>query len=108
MQLLAAGYSCRHKYGGDNSNRPCKQNGQAGSFAGTQTREQLDLVSMYCYRSSYAVVSQQTLGMLHWDATDCVDRITLLILIVSGAGEPARAVARNRQSFEIYQKRHKR
>jgi pimeloyl-ACP methyl ester carboxylesterase len=56
----------------------------SSSFAGTETREQLDFVSRYYYRSSPAVVARGTLGMLHWDASDVLDRITVPVLIVSG------------------------
>jgi pimeloyl-ACP methyl ester carboxylesterase len=56
----------------------------SSSFAGTETREQLDFVSRYYYRSSPAVVARGTLGMLHWDASDVLERITVPVLIVSG------------------------
>ncbi len=56
----------------------------SSSFAGTETREQLDFASRYYYRSSPAVVARGTLGMLHWDASDVLDRITVPVLIVSG------------------------
>lgn len=39
------------------------------SFAGSETRGQLDLVSRYQFESSLAVVARGTLAMLHWDAT---------------------------------------
>ncbi|HYO79770.1 MAG TPA: alpha/beta hydrolase, partial [Bryobacteraceae bacterium] len=56
----------------------------SSSFAGTETREQLDFASRYYYRSSPAVVARGTLGMLHWDASDVLDRIPVPVLIVSG------------------------
>jgi pimeloyl-ACP methyl ester carboxylesterase len=56
----------------------------SSSFAGTETREQLDFASRYYYRSSRAVVARGTLGMLHWDASDVLDRIPVPVLIVSG------------------------
>lgn len=56
----------------------------SSSFAGAETREQLDFASKYYYRSSPAVVSRGMLGMLHWDATDVLPRIPVPVLIVSG------------------------
>lgn len=56
----------------------------SSSFAGQETREQLDFASRYYYRSSPAVVARGTLGMLHWDASDVLSRITVPVLIVSG------------------------
>ena len=40
-----------------------------GSFAGSETRGQVDLVSRYQFESSPAVVACGTLAMFHWDAT---------------------------------------
>jgi pimeloyl-ACP methyl ester carboxylesterase len=54
------------------------------SFAGTETREQLDFASRYSYKSSPAIVARGALGMLHWDSTEVLPRITLPVLIVSG------------------------
>ena len=56
----------------------------SSSFAGTETREQVDFASRYYYRSSPAVVARGALGMLHWDASDVLERITVPVLIVSG------------------------
>ncbi|HYZ86311.1 MAG TPA: alpha/beta hydrolase [Bryobacteraceae bacterium] len=56
----------------------------SSSFAGTETREQLDFASKYYYRSSPDVVARGTLAMMHWDASDVLDRITVPVLIVSG------------------------
>ena len=56
----------------------------SSSFAGAETREQLDFASRYYYRSSPSVVARGALGMLHWDASDVLDRITVPVLIVSG------------------------
>lgn len=56
----------------------------SSSFAGAETREQLDFVSKYYYCSSPAVVARGMLGMLHWDCSDALDRIGVPVLIVSG------------------------
>lgn len=54
------------------------------SFAGSETRGQLDLVSRYQYRSSPAVVARGTLAMFHWDATPVLARINTPVLILVG------------------------
>lgn len=54
------------------------------SFAGAETRGQLDFVSTYHYRSSPAVVARGVLAMLQWDASDVLPRIDVPVLIVSG------------------------
>ncbi|MEJ7606222.1 MAG: alpha/beta hydrolase [Bryobacteraceae bacterium] len=54
------------------------------SFAGTETREQLDFASRYQYESSPSVVARGVLGMLHWDATEVLPRVGVPVLIVTG------------------------
>ncbi len=54
------------------------------SFAGTETRGQLDLVSWYQVESSPAVVARGTLGMFHWDATPVLPQIHVPVLIIVG------------------------
>jgi pimeloyl-ACP methyl ester carboxylesterase len=54
------------------------------SFAGSETRGQLDLVSRYQYRSSPAVVARGTLAMFHWDATPVLPRVNTPVLIIVG------------------------
>jgi pimeloyl-ACP methyl ester carboxylesterase len=56
----------------------------SSSFAGTESRQQLDFVSRYPYRSSPAVVARGTLAMMHWDASDVLKQVTVPVLIVSG------------------------
>ncbi len=66
------------------------QNGSAqmmnaqSSFAGSETRGQIDLVSKYQYESSPAVVARGTLAMFHWDATPVLPRVSVPVLIVVG------------------------
>ncbi len=54
------------------------------SFAGSETRGQVDLVSRYQYESSPSVVARGTLGMFHWDATPVLPRVTIPVLIMVG------------------------
>lgn len=54
------------------------------SFAGSETRGQLDLVSRYQYRSSPAVVARGTLAMFHWDATPVLPHVNAPVLIIVG------------------------
>ena len=56
----------------------------AESFAGAETRGQLDFAARYAYRSSPAVVSRGALAMLHWDATDVMPHVNVPVLVVSG------------------------
>jgi pimeloyl-ACP methyl ester carboxylesterase len=66
------------------------QNGSAyllnaqSSFAGSETRGQIDLVSRYQYRSSPAVVARGTLAMFHWDATPVLPHVNTPVLIIVG------------------------
>lgn len=59
------------------------QNAQS-SFAGSETRGQVDLVSRYQVESSPAVVARGTLAMFHWDATPVLPRVNTPVLIVVG------------------------
>jgi pimeloyl-ACP methyl ester carboxylesterase len=54
------------------------------SFAGTETRGQLDFVTRYYKYDSPAVLARGTLGMLHWDATDVLPRVGVPVLILVG------------------------
>jgi len=66
------------------------QNGMAqlmnahSSFAGSETKGQLDLVSRYQYESSPAVVARGTLAMFHWDATPVLPHVNAPVLILVG------------------------
>jgi pimeloyl-ACP methyl ester carboxylesterase len=55
------------------------------SFAGAETREQLDRMARYAYQSSPRVVAEGTLGMMHWDATPVLATLRVPTLILSGA-----------------------
>ncbi len=54
------------------------------SFAGTETRGMLDLVSRYQYESSPGVVARGTLGMFHWSATEELPKINVPFLAIVG------------------------
>jgi pimeloyl-ACP methyl ester carboxylesterase len=54
------------------------------SFAGNETWEQLDHMASYAYRSSPGVIAQGVLGMLQWDGSDVLKKISVPTLIVSG------------------------
>ncbi len=54
------------------------------SFAGTETRDELDFAARYAYRSSPDVVSRGVLAMMNWDATDALARISIPVLIMTG------------------------
>jgi pimeloyl-ACP methyl ester carboxylesterase len=54
------------------------------SFAGSETRGQLDLISRYGYRSSPEVVARGTLAMFHWDATPVLPHVNVPVLILVG------------------------
>lgn len=65
------------------------QNGLAhlqamSSFAGTETRGQLDFAAQYNYKSSPAVIARGLLGMLHWDATDTLPTVAVPVLLIAG------------------------
>lgn len=55
------------------------------SFAGSETRGQVDLVSRLQAEASPAVVARGTLAMFHWDATPVVPRVNVPMLLVVGA-----------------------
>jgi len=59
-------------------------NNARSSFAGTETRGQLDLVSRYSYESSPAVVARGTLAMFHWDGTAVLPNVNVPSLIIVG------------------------
>lgn len=52
----------------------------SSSFAGTETRGQLDLVSRFQFESSPGVVARGTLAMFHWDATAVLPQMKVLCL----------------------------
>jgi pimeloyl-ACP methyl ester carboxylesterase len=56
----------------------------SNSFAGTETRGQLDLVSRFQFESSPGVVARGTLAMFHWDATAVLPQINVPVLILVG------------------------
>jgi pimeloyl-ACP methyl ester carboxylesterase len=55
------------------------------SFAGTESRGQVDLVSRLQVQASPAVVARGTLAMFHWDASTTLPQISVPVLIVVGA-----------------------
>jgi pimeloyl-ACP methyl ester carboxylesterase len=54
------------------------------SFAGAETRGQVDLVSRSQSEASPAVVARGTLAMFHWDASDVLPLINVPVLILVG------------------------
>jgi pimeloyl-ACP methyl ester carboxylesterase len=67
------------------------QNGTAyamnaqSSFAGSETRGQVDLVSRLQAQASPAVIARGTLAMFHWDATPVLPQIRIPVLLIVGA-----------------------
>lgn len=59
----------------------------SSSFAGTETRGQVDYAARAYAESSPAVVARGTLGMLHWDASDVLGRVSVPVLIVTADGD---------------------
>jgi pimeloyl-ACP methyl ester carboxylesterase len=55
----------------------------SSSFAGTETRSQVNYAAGSYAKSSPEVVALGTLGMLHWDASDVLARINIPVLIVT-------------------------
>lgn len=53
------------------------------SFAGQQTRGQLDFMTICQPMCSQAVLAKQMLGMFHYDATETLSRINVPVLIVT-------------------------
>jgi pimeloyl-ACP methyl ester carboxylesterase len=54
------------------------------SFAGTETRQQLDFVSRYEMLSSPAVVARGGLAMFRWDGSDALPTISVPVLLIAG------------------------
>jgi pimeloyl-ACP methyl ester carboxylesterase len=54
------------------------------SFAGAETRGQIDLVSRLQTEASPAVIARGTLAMFHWDESAILPRITVPVLLVVG------------------------
>ena len=55
------------------------------SFAGTESRGQVDLVSRLQVQASPAVVARGTLAMFHWDASATLPQISVPVLLLVGA-----------------------
>jgi pimeloyl-ACP methyl ester carboxylesterase len=58
------------------------------SFAGTETKGQLDFAARYSLKASPAVVARGAFGMLRYDAADVLERITIPTLVCIGDGDP--------------------
>lgn len=56
----------------------------SSSFAGAETREQLDYAARRNYEASPAVLARGMLAMLHWDATPVLAQIRVRTLILEG------------------------
>jgi pimeloyl-ACP methyl ester carboxylesterase len=56
----------------------------SSSFAGLETRGQVDLVSRMQVQSSPGVVARGTLAMFHWDGTTVLPQINVPVLILVG------------------------
>jgi pimeloyl-ACP methyl ester carboxylesterase len=71
------------------------------SFAGTETRGELDFVARYGYRSSPDVIGRGALAMLHWDASTALASISVPVLIVTAAQDrttvPEASLVMNRE-----------
>jgi pimeloyl-ACP methyl ester carboxylesterase len=79
----------------------------SSSFAGTETRQQLDLMARYAYRSSPRVIARGTLAMLDWDASDVLPTIKVPVLILSGSEDVTTLPsASDRMAREIPKARH--
>jgi pimeloyl-ACP methyl ester carboxylesterase len=70
------------------------------SFAGQQTRGQLDYVVNYSARVSPAVLGKQMLGMMHYDATEVLPKIDIPTLIISANIDRATVVEASRNMHE--------
>jgi len=55
----------------------------SSSFAGTETRSQLDYAAGTYARSSPSVVALGTLAMLHWDASEVLGQVNVPVLIIT-------------------------
>jgi pimeloyl-ACP methyl ester carboxylesterase len=53
------------------------------SFAGTQTAGQVEFVSRYEVLSTPSVVARGGLAMLHWDASEVLDKIAVPVLLIA-------------------------
>lgn len=56
----------------------------SSSFAGAETREQLDYAARRNYEASPAVIARGMLGMLRWDATPVLPNVRVATLILEG------------------------
>jgi pimeloyl-ACP methyl ester carboxylesterase len=72
------------------------------SLAGTETRSQLDFVASFQPRHSPAVLARGALGMLQYDATEVLQRISVPTLVVAGDRDPVTSFAANaRNEVEV-------
>jgi pimeloyl-ACP methyl ester carboxylesterase len=58
------------------------------SFAGTETRGQLDFVTRFVLKTSPAVLARGTLGMLRYDASAVLHTIGIPVLVITGDRDP--------------------
>jgi pimeloyl-ACP methyl ester carboxylesterase len=63
------------------------QSRQSG-FGGTETPEQVDFATRFNLQAPPDVLARGMFGMLHYDATTALDRITVPVLVVSGDRDP--------------------
>ncbi len=57
---------------------------ERGSFSGNETRGQLEFIARYYCKSAPDVIARGMLGMLKYDATEVLSRISVPTLIVAG------------------------
>jgi pimeloyl-ACP methyl ester carboxylesterase len=57
------------------------------SFAGTETRGQLNFAASYTVQTSPAVLARGALGMLRYDAQDALARITVPVRVIAADGD---------------------
>lgn len=58
------------------------------SFAGTETRGQLNFASSYTVQTSPAVLARGALGMLRYDAQDALTRLTIPVQVIAAESDP--------------------
>jgi pimeloyl-ACP methyl ester carboxylesterase len=66
------------------------------SFAGSQTRDQLDYLARFYAKSSPAVQARGMLGMLRYDATGVLGSVDVPALVVAGDRDPQTVVQAHR------------
>jgi pimeloyl-ACP methyl ester carboxylesterase len=72
----------------------------SSSFAGAETREQLDYAARRNYEASPAVVARGMLAMLRWDATSVLPGVRVQTLIVGGEQDTTTTPAASRYMRE--------